>query len=327
MDEFLTWEEKEYLLDSFCSEISSLFPIEAIYIFGSRRFKTGSLRSDIDIFLETEAVLKPSQLRDFIDANCKALDLFVLSRGLATSAVNESFIKGESSDDIITQCRAVKLWSSRDGLLEGYAEHSKQTFASHIAFEKTVLPNVKIKMSLDGLKRRLEADGLPIDPILGENETEVAERLIKVAESLPTYKIADFPGKGAARESFILHPKSEYDFQDLFWLSVKPWISTIIRREGPETTFDGQKKISDFSIGYSRFIIEMKLAKDKDDKREIVKTLDGLARFYSDNANVRFLLFIVYASRKADIDQRDWEARFSSTASQPRVTLKVIYID
>lgn len=325
MDEFIKWEEKEYLLDSFCAEISSLFSVEAVYIFGSRRFKTGSLRSDIDIFLETEVDLKPSKLRDFIDAKCKALDLFVLNRGVATSAVNESYVRGESNEDVIRQCQGVKLWSAKEGLIEERAEYWSQIFADHIDFAKTILPNAKIRMSFDDLKRRLHRDGLPIDPILGENETEVADRLIQVAQSLPSYKVSDFPGKGGVRQSFVLHPNSEYDFQDLFWLSVKPWISTI-SREGPEISFDGQRKISDFSINYSRFIIEMKFAKDKNDKREIVKTLDGLSRFYSNNANVKFLLFIVYAKRDADIDQRDWEARFSNVVSQPRVVLKVIYI-
>lgn len=326
MDDIIKWEEKSYLLDRFCTEITSMFPIKAIYIFGSRRFNTGSLRSDIDLFLETEERLKPSKLRDYIDDHCKALDLFVLSRGRAVSAVNESYITGESNDDVLSQCRALKLWSSSDGLNHENADYWQQTFASHISFEKTILPNVKIKMSIDGLKRKLYKDGLPTDPILGEDETEVADRLIKVAELLPTYRMADFPGKGRSRQSFALDPNSEYDFQDLFWLSVKPWISSI-SREGPEVVFDGQKKKSDFSINNSRFIIEMKFARDKNDKREIVKTLDGLTRFYSDNANVKFLLFIVYAAGESDIDQREWEGRFSNNQSNPRVVLKVIYID
>ena len=115
-----------------------------------------------------------------------------------------------------------------------------------------------------------------------------------------------FLARGAQAKASVVNPSSEYEFQDLFWIAAKPWIQSI-SRERVEIVFDEQKKKSDFSINGSRFIIEMKFAKDVDDKRSIVKTLDGLSRFYSENANVQFLMFIIYARRAAQIDRSQWQ--------------------
>jgi hypothetical protein len=71
--------------------------------------------------------------------------------------------------------------------------------------------------------------------------------------------------RGHARGSFVVTPSSEHDFQDLFWLAVKPWVRNMVR-ETTEIVFDGQKKNSDFSLGNSRFVIDMKFIKDNDDK-------------------------------------------------------------
>lgn len=70
----------------------------------------------------------------------------------------------------------------------------------------------------------------------------------------------------------------------------------------------------------------MKLAKDKDDKREIAKTLDGLTRFYSENANVQQLLFVIYAKEIAEVDKLEWEGRYSLASSRPKIKTKVIHV-
>lgn len=190
----------------------------------------------------------------------------------------------------------------------------------------TSLPNLRLLNSFDQLKKRLNQQGLPTNPIIGEDEDEVAARIVEVARAISEFKISDFPGKGSARASFVVSPKSEYDFQDLFWIVTKPLIENI-SRETVEIVFDGQKKKSDFSLMNSRFIVEMKFAKGEDDKREIAKTLDGLQRFYGENANVRFLLFIIYARKQANIDRVAWEQRYSQLTSAPKTVLRILNVD
>lgn len=322
----IKWKELEFDLALFCETAGENFPIDAIYLFGSRRFRTDSVRSDIDIFFETNEHIKPSHIRTFIDKNCQALDIFVLAHGKATSAINESYICGDNNSDILNQCSAVKLWSKGIGLETESFIPWKQLYASHINFQKTSLPNVRIQMSINELKRKLANENLPIDPIIGETESEIAERLFRLAEMVPEFTTDDFPGKGSASKSFVVNPSSEYDFQDLFWIAAKPWIQSI-DRERVEIVFDGQRKKSDFSISGSRFIIEMKFAKDVNDKRSIAKTLEGLSRFYSENANVKFLMFIVYARRAAQIDRFQWQDRYSNLTGAPKVVLKVIVVN
>ena len=323
-DEYLQWQRISYDLHELTAQAAERFQLKAIYLFGSRRFKTLSLRSDIDIFFVPASYIKPSDLRQFRNETCLALDIFLLERGRATSAINDSYIQLEDDEAIIEETRAVKLWSDEHGDSTDPDIAWIQTYASHVTFQETVLPNFHLVRSLDSLKARLEQQGLPTAPVIGEDEEEIARRLIEIARVTGAFRQADFPGKGSARDSFVIAPQSEYDFQDLFWIATKPWIGQAAR-ERAEIVFDGQKKKSDFSLMRSRFIIEMKLAKDKNDAREIVKTLEGLAGFYRQHTNVRMVLFIIYARKDAEIDKTAWEAQFSR-ASEPRVIVSVIEI-
>jgi predicted nucleotidyltransferase len=323
-DEYVQWQKISYDLHGLVAQATEQFQLKAIYLFGSRRFKTLSLRSDIDVFFVPESYIKPSDLRRFRDETCLALDIFLLEHGRATSAVNESYIQLDDDDTVIKVTRAVKLWSKEDGNSTDPDISWIQEYADHVNFRDTILPNFPLVRSLESLKTRLDQQGLPTAPVIGEDEEEIARRLIETARVTATFRLADFPGKGSARGSFVVAPQSEYDFQDLFWIATKPWIGQAAR-ERVEIVFDGQKKKSDFSLMHSRFIVEMKFAKDKDDAREIAKTLAGLADFYRQHPNVRILLFIVYARKDAKIDKTAWEASFSR-ASEPRVIVSVIEV-
>ena len=323
-DEYVQWQKKSYDLHELVARATAEYQLKAIYLFGSRRFKTLSLRSDIDVFFVPASYIKASDLRRFRDETCLALDIFLLEHGRATSAVNDSYIQLDDDESVIDVTRAIKLWSKADGISTDPDISWIQEYADHVTFRDTVLPNVRLVRSLDNLKARLDQQGLPTNPVIGEDEEEIARRLIETARITGTFKLADFPGKGSARSSFVLAPQNEYDFQDLFWIATKPWIGKATR-EHPEIVFDGQKKISDFSLMHSRFIIEMKFAKGKNDARAIAKTLAGLADFYRQHPNVRVVLFIVYARKDAEIDKAAWEANFSRV-SEPRVIVSVIEV-
>ena len=326
MNTAIEWEKLEFDLRSFCEAAGQAFPVKAVHLFGSRNFKTGSVRSDIDLFFETEEIITPSMVRAFIDEHCKALDIFLLDRGVARSVINESFIRGIDNGDVLRQCGAIKLWSRNEGLVQDSSIPWKLWYASHVDFKKTMLPNALIRMSYDDLRVKLQSDGLPVDPVIGETEIEVAEKLIELAERITKFRHADFPNSSSARERFVIKPANEYDLQDLFWIASKPWVQSIAREE-VAIVFDGQEKRSDFSVNGSRFILEMKFAKNPNDKRSIVKTLEGLSNFYTQNANVKFLMIIVYARPAADIDSIQWETSFSRVAGSPKVLVKVITLD
>ena len=231
------------------------FELTAIHIFGSRRFRSGSLRSDIDLFFETDAFIKPRDIREFIDDMSPALDIFLLQDGRATSATNESHIAYSSNADVLTETRAVCLWSRTGGQTREASDFLVQKYAD-IPFEKTALPNIRVPLSLDRVRAALERQGLPAQPLIGENEEEIARQLMEVAASVATFKPDELSTRGQAKTSFVVEPASEYDFQDLFWLATRPWLS-MLKREQVEIVFDGQKKLSDFSLANSRFIIEM----------------------------------------------------------------------
>jgi predicted nucleotidyltransferase len=69
-----------YDLRKLTRALTEAFPqIEALYLFGSRRYRTGSPRSDVDIVvrLEEDSHIRPQELRAFSSDYCRALDLFV----------------------------------------------------------------------------------------------------------------------------------------------------------------------------------------------------------------------------------------------------------
>jgi hypothetical protein len=71
-------------------------------------------------------------------------------------------------------------------------------------------------------------------------------------------------------------------------------------REEIAIRLDDQEKIADFDLFEKRLIIEMKFIDSAAKKAEVVKTLDGLSRFYAGNANVGCLLFIIFVKPNVD---------------------------
>lgn len=325
MEQVARWKKIDFDLQAYCTDFGSRFPVSEIYLFGSRRHQTGSLRSDIDLLVVPNGNIRPSDLREEVTQKCKALDFFILERGTARSVINDSYISAHDDHAIISRCDAVRVWSASSGFEKSAIIYAKQSFAEHVDFRQTVMPNIDIQMSYADLQRSLGQQGLPTNPVVGETEAEIADRLVSVARDAANFKLRDFSGKGNARKSFLINPSSEYDYQDIFWVCAKPWVSSILR-EVTEVVIDGQKKISDFSVANSRFIVEMKYAADKNDKRETLKTLEGLKHFYTHNANVQFLLIIIYARKEADIDGGTWERMFSDRTSHAQTMVRVIEV-
>ena len=131
--------------------------------------------------------------------------------------------------------------------------------------------------------------------------------------------------RGVAKGGWTVKLSSEYDCQDLFFTVVKPWLPGI-GREQVTIRYDDQKKSADFDLFEGRLIVEMKFVDSTGKKAEVVKTLDGLSRFYSRNANVGILLFVIFVKLGIELDDAKWVSDYSFKTTSPQVYTVVIRI-
>lgn len=302
------------------------FPqIEAIYLFGSRAFGSGSIRSDIDLLvvLKEGSHLKSSNARNFIQTNCRALDVFILEGSKAISCMNDSFAYAASGKELIDRLGAQKLWDSTAEFSEPVVGWVHEV-SEHASFPPTALPNSYLdECSLDARLAKAEAAGLPVRPYIGDSIDKVTAQIIDViAESM--ISPSELCARSSARGGWTQNLASEYDCQDLIYITLKPWLRSVPREE-ITIRYDGQDKIADFNLFESQLIIEVKFVDSDGKKREVIKTLEGLVGFYKQNANVRCLLMLIYYTID-DIDAARWEADYTYFTTSPRVITKLIKI-
>ena len=103
-------------------EFSKIDKIEEIYIFGSRGYETGSLRSDIDILVYAPSGLRRDEVMPIMEEE-EALDIFkTTNKTEAESFANDSWLK---RGDIVADLDAKLLWSREIGespLMDRYKE-------------------------------------------------------------------------------------------------------------------------------------------------------------------------------------------------------------
>lgn len=81
-----------------------------VYLFGSRRFKTGSTRSDVDIIIETNKVITMVDFQEYYE-NHKYLDLFIKKGDIVESIVTGAFIKKGFFD--FSFLKPIVLWNKK----------------------------------------------------------------------------------------------------------------------------------------------------------------------------------------------------------------------
>lgn len=302
------------------------FPsISSLWLFGSRRHRTRSLRSDIDLLVCAEDHIRPADLRVSTYRTCPALDLFVVEGGKATSCMNESFVRAESFDALRGRLDAVCIWSRNTAEVQNDAPF-EQEILDEVTYVATSLdggePRVRPwSRPIQALLREIEAEGLPVAPYVGDSVDQVGRFLLELANRVISTceQMAERKTKASWKPALT----SEYDLQNAFYLVVKPWLPEL-EREAVTIRFDNQEKIADFSILHSRIVIEMKFVDDANSKAAVGKTLDGLGNFYTRNANVVLLLFIIGAKKSGDVDGPKWESTFSSRRGQQTILTRVI---
>lgn len=170
----------------------------------------------------------------------------------------------------------------------------------------------------------LENNSLP-NTSIGFSWKEIAINIATLVE-----KSLDVPSKfsnGAKAKNIntdTVKISSEYDFQNLIHLVLRPWIPSI-EAENIAVIFDGNTKNADFSIKSNSLIIEAKYIDSTGKKNDTLKTLEGLKLFYSNNANVKVLLFLILVENNVKIDKHKIEEEFNQYGKEPVVCVKVMY--
>jgi predicted nucleotidyltransferase len=309
--------------------LSQRFPaIESLWIFGSRRFGTRSLRSDIDVLVRAGDHIRPGDLRQEIRKLCSALDLFLAENGKAISCMNESFVEAPSFTQLTQKLDALCFWSTDLDEVNPDAPLRHEVIED-IEYPETVMLGNEAHpsrwgKSVEDYFRQIESELLPIRPFLGEDVFEVADLLLSVCERMTS--VTQVLESRRTRASWVPKLNSEYDAQDLFYLTVKPWLQDLSREE-VTLRFDGQDKRSDFSAFQSRLVVELKYVDDANSKAAVAKTLAGLANFYLQHPNIRVLIMVVFCRRHADVDAAKWSTDFSQIRPSQRVVVRVITVD
>jgi hypothetical protein len=218
----------------------------------------------------------------------------------------------------------VKFWEN--GLLDAEINWNLIIHAG-ASFAPTSLPNTFLEsQTLQAHMKSVSDLGLSVRPYIGDTPDKITAFITDVVERM-IIKREDLGSRGQAREGWTVNIQSEYDFQNLFYTIFKPWLPGLGREE-VAIAYDGQQKVSDFNLFGNQVILELKFVKDANSKAAVVKTLEGLANFYANNANVRVLLMLILVKNGTiDLDGPKWEADFTFFNRQPRVITKVLFCE
>ncbi|MDI9312564.1 MAG: hypothetical protein QM535_20300 [Limnohabitans sp.] len=170
----------------------------------------------------------------------------------------------------------------------------------------------------------LDNNSLP-NTFVGFNWKQIANNLATIIEkslSVPSKFSNGAKAKNINTNSIKI--SSEYDFQNLIHLVLRPWLPSV-EAENIAVIFDGNTKKADFSIKGNSLIIEAKYIDTNGKKNDTLKTLEGLKSFYSNNANVKALLFLILVENGVDLDIHKIEEEFSQQGTDPSVCVKVIF--
>jgi hypothetical protein len=304
--------------------------IEEVYLFGSRAYRTGSLRSDCDLLLKVSASghVKSYELTDFAQSHCPALDFFIAEGGKGVSCANHSFVQAGSFSDLAKKLDAIPLWTRTNGFTQfEFDFESKWVFETAMiaSFPPTMLPNdYLLPETWASTLARAEGAGLPVRPYIGDTIEKATVQITEIARKM-IMAPGDLGQRGRAMHGWTTNLQSEYDCQNLFWIVVKPWLPGLGREE-VTIRYEKQDKFADFNLFDSRLIIELKFIESEAKKREVLKDLDGLSRFYSRNGNIRCLLLLIYYKEAANIDAAKLEADFTFMHHTPIVVSHLIKV-
>lgn len=170
----------------------------------------------------------------------------------------------------------------------------------------------------------LENNSLP-NTLIGFNWNDIATNIATIVEkSLEVPSKFSNGTKAKNINTTSIKISNEYDFQNLIHLVLRPWLPSV-EAENIAIIFDGNTKNADFSIKGNSLIIEAKYIDSTGKKNDTLKTLEGLKLFYSNNANVKALLFLILVENDVDIDKYKIEEKFSQQGKEPTVCVRIMF--
>lgn len=307
MTEKISWD-----LRKICEKLTENHSeIEEIYLFGSRAYKTGSLRSDIDLLAMCSRNIPITSITGWLAEMFPPVDLFLSSDGKnAFSVINGSCLEKRGEESLVEQIDAIKLWKKGEGIDDTFNDWVQETDRK-TDFQMSIIPGPLVEdldRSINKVMAELESKNIKTY-FAGKNWDEISESIIGIIE-----KAFIKPSKYSKRAQNFSYDtiklKDEYDFQNLIHLLLRP-IFPSIEPENLVITIDGSKKNADFGILDNGVIIEAKFIKDTSSKSAIIKTLRGLADFYKYNPNVKSLIFFVLYNPDVVLDEVNLNDRFS----------------
>lgn len=312
IEEYENWNLEE-IVNFLINENSS---IQKIYLFGSRGYDTGSLRSDIDILVISEKAIGDLPLRDNIHHVYPPLDLFISTDNkTARSLANGSVLNLRSNyTDIVEQIEGKLLWDKQNNFNENISRYRIQKTKKNIDFRMTIIPNPDNSLHDDLNKCLNKITNTGFRPFFsGKNVLEISQTIINMIKD--TFVKPNLFAKKAHSFSFdLLKINREYDFQNLIQLILRP-VFPSIQPEPVQIKIDNNNKIADFSIYDNKIIIEAKYIYDTSSKNSVLKTINGLADFYSTNSNVKSIIFLVLYNPDVQLDRVQLEGKFSNYSS------------
>lgn len=320
---YVIWDLKEIISDL----VTNHSEIKSVFLFGSRAYKTNSMRSDIDILAITDGILAASNVNAWLHDKYPPVDLFTsYDEKYAQSVVNGSVVSFRDNGKytgLIQQLDAIKLWDKESGFSIDYKDWNLQT-ANNITFEMSIIPAypmMNFNETLNNAMANLEASGIKTF-FAGSTWQEIACSITKLVEK-SLIKPGKFQRKATSFSFDTIKINNEYDFQNLIHLVLRPVFSDI-EPENVLIRIDGADKKADFGIANNKIIIEAKWIDSLSKKAEVIKTLDGLKNFYSENSNVKCLIFLILCQKTLGIDKTLLEYRFSYEKSTPQIIVRFL---
>lgn len=323
---FKTWDLREIVSD-ICLHHKE---VSRIYLFGSRAYKTNSFRSDIDLLVITENIpIADVVINAWLQDKYPPVDLFCsYDSVVAKSVTNGSCIQYNSNNtrgyqSLADQLDAKLLWTKEENFSEQFFDWIQQTIHG-VNFQMSIIPSYPIPdftKTIHEALGSLEASGIKTY-YTGSSINEISQSIIKLIE-VGLQKPNQYQRRARNFSFGSIKIENEYDFQNLIHFLIRPIFSDIIS-EPFEIEVDGNSKNADFALVHSQIVIEAKWIDTTSKKAEVLKTLKGLADFYTQNPNVRSLIMVVLCKSGVGIDTALLEHQYSFEKSTPPIYVKFL---
>ncbi len=285
---------------------------EEIWMFGSRAYRTGSTRSDIDLLLvDRKNEIRRNRLLEWRENDVtrrKVLDFFISRDGhMAESVINGSVLPHRA--DLPTELDAIPLWRNGSFESDGLWQHDVDADTD---FKMTIIPT-NFSRTLAELPGELARLRLP-NTFMGSNWQSIAMYCSDVAVRAVA-SIAQLGRRAKCINTERAYPTDEYDVQNLLFLALKPWLPDL-ELSPMLIKYADQKKFADLAAVQSQLVIEVKFVKanDPSGNAQVVKQIAFLGNLYRQSASVKAVIILIviewdatgWDGSKIDHDHTDW---------------------